>query len=32
MTKKIFIAGILGGATLMILTFVVNGLLRFNVS
>ena len=32
MTKKIFIAGILGGITLMILTFVVNGILRFNVS
>lgn len=32
MIKKIFIAGISGGATLMLLTFVVNGLLRFNVS
>ena len=32
MTKKIIIAGILGGVTLMVLTFLVNGLLRFNVS
>ena len=32
MIKKIFIAGILGGITLMILTFLVNGLMRFNVS